>query len=336
MSFRTFEELIRGKEDAAEAEIAETERAAGCEAKIAEAERAAGREAESAKAVRVAVAFPDMHTLEAVYRASRDGFVKPVLVGKGDEIRENWASLQGAGGCELPGIYDEPEKAAACERAVALVRAGEADFLMKGGVDTSVFLKAVVNRDSGLGLGRLMTHIAMFEVPGMKKLLTVVDGGMVPYPGLEEKRGIIENTVEALRRMGYACPMVGVLACVEKVNPKMPETVEADQLKCMNREGLIKNCIVEGPISYDCAVSSEIAGIKDYCSQVAGEADILIAPNIHAGNIMGKMLTCTCGARMAGFVAGAACPIVLSSRGASVEEKYLSILAAAAASGKGR
>lgn len=311
MSFRTFEELI--------------------------GQAGSLQEAEPENAVRVSVAAPDLHTLEAVFRACREGFVKPVLVGCREEIVKNWSSLQsGALDVELPGIWDVPDKAAACERAVELVRTGEADFLMKGGVDTSVFLKAVVNRDTGLGQGRLMSHIAMFEVPGMRKLLTVVDGGMVPYPGLEEKKSIIENTVEALRRMGYDCPMVGVLACVEKVNPKMPETVEADQLKRMNREGVIRDCIVEGPISYDCAVSSEIAAVKDYCSQVAGEADILIVPNIHAGNIMGKMLTCTCGARMAGFVAGAACPIVLSSRGASVEEKYLSILAAAAASAKGR
>ena len=131
--------------------------------------------------------------------------------------------------------------------------------------------------------------------------------------------------------MGYDRPKVGVLACVEKVNPKMPETVEARELKEMNERGEIKNCIVEGPISYDCAVDKEIAELKGFHSEVAGDVDVLIAPNIHAGNIMGKMLACTCKAKMAGFIVGAKCPIVLTSRGSSAEEKYLAIVVSAAA-----
>ena len=129
----------------------------------------------------------------------------------------------------------------------------------------------------------------------------------------------------------YDCPKVGVVTCVEKVNPKMPETVEARELREMNRRGEISGCIVEGPISYDCAVSGEIAKAKGFVSEVAGDADVLVAPNIHAGNIMGKMLLCSCGAKMAGFVAGAACPIVLTSRGSSAEEKFLSIVLSSAA-----
>ena len=154
---------------------------------------------------------------------------------------------------------------------------------------------------------------------------------MVTYPTLEQKKDIINNTVETLISMGYDCPKVGVLACVEKVNPKMPETVEARELKEMNERGEIKNCIVEGPISYDCAISKEIAEFKGFESPVSGDVDVLVAPNIHAGNIMGKMLACTCKARMAGFIVGAKCPIVLTSRGSSAEEKYLSIVVSAAA-----
>jgi len=151
---------------------------------------------------------------------------------------------------------------------------------------------------------------------------------------LDQKAAIINNTVNALLTLGYDCPKVGVLACVEKVNPNMPETLDAAELVRMNKNGIIKNCIVEGPISYDCAVSAEIAKIKNYESQIAGDVDILVAPNIHAGNIMGKMLLCTCGAKMAGMVVGAKCPIVLTSRGSTAEEKYLSIALSAAASGR--
>ena len=202
---------------------------------------------------------------------------------------------------------------------------------MKGKLDTSVILKAVVNKENGLGQGRTMSHFTMFEVPTYHKIMVPVDGGMVTYPTLEQKKDIINNTVETLVSMGYTCPKVGVLACVEKLNPKMPETVEANELKEMNKRGEIKNCIVEGPISYDCAVSKEIADFKGFDSPVAGDVDILVAPNIHAGNIMGKMLACTCNARMAGFIVGAKCPIVLTSRGSSAQEKYLSIVVSAAA-----
>ena len=183
----------------------------------------------------------------------------------------------------------------------------------------------------GIGKGGVMSHFTAFEVPSYHKLLVPVDGGMVTYPTLEQKKAIIENTVGALRAMGYDEVKVGVLACVEKLNPKMPETVDADALKQMNLRGEITGCIVEGPISYDCAVSKEIADFKGFTSPVAGDVDVLIAPNIHAGNIMGKMLACTAGAKMAGFIVGAQVPIVLTSRGSTPLEKYNSIAIAAAA-----
>jgi len=215
--------------------------------------------------------------------------------------------------------------------AFAETSEGKAAFLMKGYLDTAVLLKAVVDKEKGLGKGGVMSHFSMFDVPSYHKILVPVDGGMVAYPTLEQKKAIIENTVETLRSMGYDCPKVGVLTCVEKVNSKMPETMEAAELARMNREGEIKNCIIEGPISYDCAIDAEIAKLKNYESQIAGDVDVLVAPNIHAGNIMGKMLTCTCKAKMAGFVVGAKCPIVLTSRGSSAEEKFLSIAVSAAA-----
>ena len=271
----------------------------------------------------------DEHTLEAVLHARKEGIVDPILVGDKAEIDRILKEMGETVAEE--NIYDYPDLKEAAEYAVKLVKEGKADFLMKGKLDTSVILKAVVNKENGFGQGRTMSHFTMFEVPTYHKILVPVDGGMVTYPTLEQKKDIINNTVETLISMGYDCPKVGVLACVEKLNPKMPETVEGNELKEMNKRGEIKNCIVEGPISYDCAVSKEIADFKGFESPVAGDVDVLVAPNIHAGNIMGKMLACTCKARMAGFIVGAKCPIVLTSRGSSAEEKYLSIVVSAAA-----
>ena len=283
----------------------------------------------SPRRMAVAVAA-DEHTLDAAMAAHREGLVTPVLVGDKAGI----LSILSGMGESVPeqDIYDEPDEVAACEKAVALVREGKADFLMKGRVDTKVILKAVVNKEHGLGLGGVMSHVTIFEVPAYHKLFAPVDGGMVTYPTLEQKKGIIENTVAVLHKLGYECPKVGVLACVEKFNPKMPETVDADELKKMNERGEITGCIIDGPVSLDCATDKTIADFKGYESPIAGDVDIVLAPNIHAGNIMGKMLVGFAGAKMAGIIAGARCPIVLTSRGSSAEEKRMSIVLAAAAS----
>ena len=277
----------------------------------------------------VVAAAGEEHTLEAALHARKEGIVTPVLVGDKAKIVEILEKL----GESVPeeDIYDVPDVVEAAEKSVALVREGKGDFLMKGYLDTSVLLKAVVNKENGLGKGGVMSHFTMFEIPGAEKILVAVDGGMVTYPTLEQKKAIIENTVGVLHAFGYDNPKVGVLACVEKINPKMPETVEADALKQMNLNGELTGCVVEGPISYDCAMSKEVAELKGFKSEVAGDADVLVAPNIHAGNIMGKMLTVTVKARMAGFIVGAKCPIVLTSRGSSADEKYMSIVVSAAA-----
>jgi phosphate butyryltransferase len=272
----------------------------------------------------------DEHSLEAAFHARRGGLVHVVAVGDKAGIQKILDKL----GEQIPegDIYDEADAEKACALAVSLVREGKGDFLMKGKIDTGILLKAVVNKENGLGKGCIMSHFTIFEIPGYHKLLTAVDGGMVPYPTLEQKKSIIENTVNTLHAISYTKPKVGVLACMEKVNPKMPETVDAAALQKMSEAGEISGCVVNGPISYDCAVSKEIAYFKDYTGEVAGDVDVLVAPNIHAGNIMGKMLTCTCGAKMAGIIVGAQCPIVLTSRGSSAEEKYLSIMLSAVVS----
>ena len=273
----------------------------------------------------------DDHTLEAVVNARREGIIEPLLVGDKKIIKEILEKLQE----DIPdeNIFDVPEEdlQKACETAVKLVREGRANFLMKGKVDTKIILKEVVNKEYGLGTGKLMSHFTMFQIPSYHKLILPVDGGMVTYPDLEQKKQIIENTVETLRSMGYDCPKVGVLACVEKVNPKMPESVDGAELQAMNERGEIKNCIVEGPIQYDCVMRKDLADFKGLDSKIAGDPDVLIAPNIHAGNIMGKMYAISCGGKMAGFIVGAKCPIVMVSRGSTAEEKYLSIVVSAAA-----
>ena len=271
----------------------------------------------------------DEHSMEAVSKVKADGLVKAVYVGNRDAIKEVASKLGVA--VDDSEIYDAqtPEEAAAL--GVQLVNEGKADFLMKGKLETSQLLKAVVNKEHGLGKGGVMSHFAIQTVPRYHKLLVTTDGGMLPYPTLEQKKCIIENAVDALRAMGYDKPKVGVLACVEKVNPKMPETIEAAALKELNEKGEIKDCIVEGPISLDLALVKEKAAIKGYQSEVAGDADILVVPNIHAGNILGKSLVEMAGATMAGLILGAKCPIVLTSRGSSAEEKYLSLVLASAA-----
>lgn len=273
----------------------------------------------------------DEHTLEAVVHARREGIVEPILVGDEKIITGILSELKE----DIPkeNIIHVPEVdlQKACETAVKLVGEGKADFLMKGKVDTKIILKEVVNKEYGLGTGRLMSHFTMFQIPSYHKLILPVDGGMVTYPDLNQKKQIIQNTVDTLVSMGYDCPKVGVLTCVEKVNTKMPESVEAAELQEMNRRGEIENCIVEGPIQYDCAMRKDIADFKGLKSEIAGDPDVLVAPNIHAGNIMGKMYAISCGGKMAGFIVGAKCPIVMVSRGSSSEEKYLSIVVSAAA-----
>lgn len=288
----------------------------------------------SGKCFRVAVASAgDSHTLEAAMAAKRKGVISPILVGDADVIKNVLASLNET----VPDadIVHVPDPAEAAAKAVALINENKADLLMKGKLDTALLLRAALNAQTGLGTGRLMSTFLLAEIPGYHKLVAVIDGAMIPYPTLEQKKGIIENAVGIFRDIGYDCPKVALLACIEKVNPKMPETVEADALKQMNLAGEIKNCIVEGPVSYDCAMDPESAKQKNYVSPVTGNCDILVAPNIHAANIMAKMLMVHTHTITAGFITGAKCPIVMSSRGSSPEEKLMSIeLAVAAVLGK--
>lgn len=286
------------------------------------------QKSETKKIVAV-VAAQDEHTLQAVFKARRDNIVKPILIGDRLKIKEVLSNLQEV--MEEDCIIHADSDTEAAAKAVELVNEGKVDFIMKGKIQTADLLRAVVNKEKGLRTGSVMSHIVIHEIPTYHKLLAVTDGGMMMYPDVKEKKQIIENAVNTFVAMGYERPKVAVLAAVETVNPKMPETVDADLLKRMNLNGEIKNCIVEGPISYDLTMSQESAEIKGYKSEVTGDADILIVPNITAGNILGKSLIYSAGAKMAGFIVGAKVPIVLTSRGSTAEEKYLSLVLSASA-----
>lgn len=281
----------------------------------------------------VVAAAGDAHTLEAIKEAVDEGIVKPVLVGDKAKIVEIAAEIGLT--VDPEDIYDEPDVVEAAKRSVALIHEGKGDFIMKGKLETAQILKPVVNKETGLGTGRVMSHFVFDELPNYHKLLVTTDGGMMTYPTLEQKKDIIINTVETLKALGYENPKVACVAAVEKVNPKMPETVEADALKQMNLNGELTDCIVEGPISLDIALSKEIADVKGFDSPVAGDADVILVPNIQVGNILGKSITVIAGGNMAGFIVGAKVPIVLTSRGSSAKEKYLSlVLASAVTAGK--
>jgi phosphate butyryltransferase len=268
------------------------------------------------------VAAIDANSIEAVLKAKEEKIVEPVLIGDRKKIVTILDELNVAEDYE---IVDVPDIREAAVKAVEMVHSREIDFLMKGKIETADLLKAVVDKEKGIRTGRLMTHVVFDEVPTYHKLFITTDGGMVMYPDVEQKRQIIENAVEVMHMLGYAEPKVACLAAIERVNPKMPETVDADTLKRMNQEGKITGCIVEGPISFDLAFSREVAVLKGYDSPVAGDADIFLVPDITAGNILGKSLVTAAGGKMAGFIYGAQVPIILTSRASSAEEKYLSL-----------
>ena len=278
------------------------------------------------KTVAVACAH-DSHTLEAILKAREEGLVKCLLVGHKDEIFRIVADLGSTLNEDEVLAAETDEEAAAL--AVCLVREGKADFLQKGLMQTATILKAVVNKETGLHTGSVISHSALLEIPGYHKLVCVTDGGMIPYPDLECKKSIIRNNVDMFHRLGYDRPMVSALCAAENISPKIPETVDAAALKESCAAGELGACYVEGPISFDLAMNKESARIKGYTSPVSGETDVLLVPNITAGNIMCKGLMEFAGAKMAGCVIGAKCPIALNSRSASFEEKYYSILVCA-------
>ena len=280
------------------------------------------------KKMSVAVA-QDTHVLEAVKVAKERGIVDPILVGDKDKIVEIMGQYSmNPADYEIIDVKDTVE---AARTAVSLVSSGKADIYMKGALETKDFLKSVLDKEVGLRTGRPLSHVCVFEIPGIDRLLFLTDVAFMPYPTLEDKKVIIEYTVDVARACGVECPKVAPLAAVEVVNPKMPVTVEAAELTRMNEAGEIKNCIVDGPLSMDLAIDPEAAQHKAGAldRKIVGDADILLFPDIHAGNLTYKTIVRLAKVKNGNILTGTKAPVILTSRSDSVDVKVNSIALAA-------
>lgn len=272
--------------------------------------------------VAVAVA-QDEPVLEAVKSAVDDGIVEAVLVGDSEAIRRIADDI----GFDLSNteVIHEADNIKASRTAVSLVSSKKADMVMKGLVDTATFLRAVLDKETGLRTGKILSHVAVFKTPAIDRLLLLTDAAMNISPDLATKKQILENAVGVAHAIGIELPKVAPVAAVEVVNPDMPATIDAAVLSKMNDRGQIRGCIVDGPLAIDNALSEEAARHKGINSPVAGNADIILVPDIVSGNVMYKTMTYTSNARTGAILAGAAAPVILTSRADSPESKHISI-----------
>ncbi|HMM69216.1 MAG TPA: bifunctional enoyl-CoA hydratase/phosphate acetyltransferase [Gudongella oleilytica] len=270
------------------------------------------------------VACQDEDVLGAVVESAEMGISDPILIGSKQETFDLAEKL----GLDISTFrfIESSSLEEAAETGVRLVSAGEADYLMKGLVDTSILLKAVLNKEWGLRTDSLLSHVMVYEIGTYHKLLYLTDGGMNLYPDVEEKAKIIDNASAVARAMGNEKIKVAVLAAKEKVNPKMQATVDAAELERLGKEGRFgDDVIVEGPMALDLALSKEAVQVKRFPGEVAGDADILLVPNIEMGNGIGKAITYLAGGKSAGIIMGAKVPVVLVSRADDKETKLYSI-----------
>lgn len=272
----------------------------------------------------VLAASQDYEALKAVIEAAEKGIVDPILVGDMEKTSEIAKEL----GLDISKYekIDAPELVESAQTAVKLVSSGKADFVMKGLIDTSILLKEVLNKEYGLRTDSLLSHVMVYEVPAYHKLLVLTDGGMNILPTLEDKVKIVKNAVKVCKALGNETVKVAALAAKEKVSPKMPATINADELKKMGENNEFGDgVIIDGPLAFDLAISEQAAKIKGFESEVAGDADILAVPNIEMGNGIGKSLTYFANSKSAGVIMGAKAPVVLVSRADSHESKLYSI-----------
>ena len=266
--------------------------------------------------------------LKAVCEASATGIIEPLLVGNTEAIKAAAAEAR-VDISEYKIIEAEGEKACAA-KAVELIRSNEGDCLMKGKTATATIMRAVLDPEKGLRGSGVLSHIAICNPPTYHKLLITTDSALNIAPDLKEKISIIENAVAVSHKLGVDIPKVAVVGAVEKVNPAMPATLDAALLSKMSDRGQIKNCIIDGPFALDNAISSKSCKIKGIKSEVGGDADIILFPDIEGANIFYKSLAYLTGYPMAGLIAGASVPVILTSRSDSDKIKYYSILAGVA------
>lgn len=284
--------------------------------------------AKSLGRAKVAVAgAADKEVLEAIKLAENEGLITPILVGDVLEIRRLAIDI----GFSIKGVelIHEPSPEAVAHKAVDAVVDGEAHFLMKGQMNSSDFLRAVLRADRGLRTQRLLSHLSAFEVPGFSRILFVTDGGVNIAPDLAQKKEILENSLHYLKGIGMDLVKVVVLTANEVANAKMPATMDAQALAKMGRAGEFPGAIVEGPLALDGAVSAAALKHKGITSQINGEVDLLLVPSIEVGNVLGKSMIYFAGATMAGILLGAKVPIVLASRNDTPRSKFMALTMAA-------
>lgn len=280
---------------------------------------------------RVAVAAAaDKHVLDALMMAKNEGFAEPILIGEKEAIKKIAQEL--SFDLSTIEIIDIADPFLASVEAVSLIRNKKADILMKGLVGTGPMLKAVLDKENGLRKGAVLSHVALFETQFYHKLLGVTDAAMNVAPEFDDKVSLVKNAIEVFHKLGMKEPKVAVIGAVETVNPKMEATVHAAMLTQMNRRKQIKGCIIDGPLALDNAVSAESAQHKGIVSDVAGDVDLIVTPDINSGNILYKALNFLGGATTAAVIMGARVPIVLTSRADSERCKLMSIALAAAIS----
>ena len=274
---------------------------------------------------RLAVAAAeDPHTIEAVGRAVKQRLVHAVLTGDENAIKK--VAKENNVDTALFEIVHEPDKAKALSLAIGKIRMGEADFLMKGLLDSSIYIRGIIDKEKGLlPPGKLLSHVSVIQVPAWKKLIICGDVAVIPAPDLEAKIAILNYCIDVAHKLGIEKPKAVLLSAVEKVNPKMPSTTESAIIAKMADRGQVKGAVVDGPLALDVAFSEESARIKGIRSPVAGDADILVFPSIEAGNIFFKASTYLAKGELGAVVAGATCPCVLTSRGDSEDTKFYSI-----------
>ena len=273
----------------------------------------------------------DEPVLQAVKAAKEQNIATAILVGDEAKIREIAASID----MDLTDfeIINEPDTEAAALKAVELVHNGKADILLKGLLETKTFLKSVLNKEVGLRTGKMLSHVCVFEIEGINRLLFFTDVAVNTYPTLADKVNIINNAVEVAHACGIECPKVAPLCAVETVNPKMQPTVDADNLTKMYEGGDFKGCQIYGPLSMDLAIDPEAAVHKGVTNPVAGHADILLFPNIDAGNITYKILVRTAKVKIGNVLVGTSAPVVLTSRSDDFQTKLNSIALATVIAG---
>jgi phosphotransacetylase len=273
--------------------------------------------------VATAVAHPcEASALAGAIEAGEQGLITPILIGPATKIHE----VAKATGVDLEGVrvVDAPHSHAAAAKAVGLVRQGEAELLMKGSLHTDELLSAVVARDTGLRTGRRISHVFIMDVPTYHKVLVITDAAISIAPSLEDKVDICQNAIDLARSLGVETPKVAILAAVETVNSKMPATIDAAALCKMAQRGQITGGLLDGPLAFDNAISKDAARTKGIDSEVAGDPDILLVPDLEAGNMLAKQLSFLANADSAGLVLGARVPIILTSRADTVRSRIAS------------